>query len=104
MNYLGLSWVQGLGGRAVDDIAKRLMDYGFHAPTMSFPVAGTLMVEPTESESREELDRVRRADPSEPKSKPLQTVNSRRMTTRYNAPIRPASSVVMSGHTATRDR
>ncbi len=42
---------------AVDDIAKRLMDYGFHAPTMSFPVAGTLMVEPTESESKAELDR-----------------------------------------------
>jgi glycine dehydrogenase len=41
----------------VDDVAKRLMDYGFHAPTMSFPVAGTLMVEPTESESRHELDR-----------------------------------------------
>jgi glycine dehydrogenase len=44
-------------GVSVDDIAKRLMDYGFHAPTMSFPVSGTLMVEPTESESREELDR-----------------------------------------------
>ncbi len=42
---------------AVDDIAKRLMDYGFHAPTMSFPVAGTLMVEPTESEDKDELDR-----------------------------------------------
>ncbi|MBM4344614.1 MAG: aminomethyl-transferring glycine dehydrogenase [Deltaproteobacteria bacterium] len=41
----------------VDDIAKRLMDYGFHAPTMSFPVPGTLMVEPTESESKSELDR-----------------------------------------------
>jgi glycine dehydrogenase len=41
----------------VEDIAKRLMDYGFHAPTMSFPVPGTLMVEPTESESKEELDR-----------------------------------------------
>jgi len=41
----------------VEDIAKRLMDYGFHAPTMSFPVPGTLMIEPTESESREELDR-----------------------------------------------
>jgi len=40
-----------------DDVAKRLMDYGFHAPTMSFPVAGTLMVEPTESESKAELDR-----------------------------------------------
>ena len=41
----------------VDDIAKRLMDYGFHAPTVSWPVAGTIMVEPTESESKEELDR-----------------------------------------------
>ena len=41
----------------VTDIAKRLMDYGYHAPTVSFPVAGTLMVEPTESESKEELDR-----------------------------------------------
>lgn len=44
-------------GVTVDDVAKRLIDYGFHAPTMSFPVAGTLMVEPTESESLEELDR-----------------------------------------------
>ncbi|MFN7114888.1 MAG: aminomethyl-transferring glycine dehydrogenase [Alphaproteobacteria bacterium] len=42
---------------SVDDIAKRLMDFGFHAPTMSFPVAGTLMIEPTESESKAELDR-----------------------------------------------
>jgi glycine dehydrogenase len=44
-------------GIEVDDIAKRLMDYGFHAPTMSFPVPGTLMIEPTESESKAELDR-----------------------------------------------
>ena len=44
-------------GVTVDDVAKRLMDYGFHAPTMSFPVAGTLMVEPTESENLRELDR-----------------------------------------------
>lgn len=44
-------------GVTVDDIAKRLMDYGFHAPTMSFPVAGTLMIEPTESEDLLELDR-----------------------------------------------
>jgi glycine dehydrogenase len=44
-------------GVTVDDIAKRLIDYGFHAPTMSFPVAGTLMVEPTESENLAELDR-----------------------------------------------
>lgn len=44
-------------GIEVEDIAKRLIDYGFHAPTMSWPVAGTLMIEPTESESKEELDR-----------------------------------------------
>lgn len=44
-------------GIEAEDIAKRLMDYGFHAPTLSFPVAGTLMIEPTESENKEELDR-----------------------------------------------
>jgi len=44
-------------GVEAEDVAKRLMDYGFHAPTMSFPIAGTLMIEPTESESRAELDR-----------------------------------------------
>jgi len=44
-------------GVTVDDIAKRLIDYGFHAPTMSFPVAGTLMIEPTESEAKVEIDR-----------------------------------------------
>jgi glycine dehydrogenase len=45
------------GGIEVEDVAKRLMDYGFHAPTVSFPVAGTMMIEPTESESLSELDR-----------------------------------------------
>jgi glycine dehydrogenase len=44
-------------GIEVEDVAKRLMDYGFHAPTVSWPVAGTMMVEPTESESKPELDR-----------------------------------------------
>ena len=46
-------------GPSIDeqDVAKRLMDYGFHAPTVSFPVAGTMMIEPTESESKDELDR-----------------------------------------------
>jgi glycine dehydrogenase len=44
-------------GITEEDVAKRLIDYGFHAPTVSFPVAGTLMIEPTESESKEELDR-----------------------------------------------
>jgi glycine dehydrogenase len=48
---------KGRSGVEVEDVAKRLMDYGFHAPTMSWPVPGTLMVEPTESESKEELDR-----------------------------------------------
>ena len=48
---------KGEAGVSETDIAKRLMDYGFHAPTLSFPVAGTLMVEPTESESLRELDR-----------------------------------------------
>jgi glycine dehydrogenase len=49
------SWKKS--GIEVEDVAKRLMDYGYHAPTMSWPVAGTLMIEPTESESRAELDR-----------------------------------------------
>jgi glycine dehydrogenase len=44
-------------GVGAEDVAKRLIDYGFHAPTLSFPVAGTLMVEPTESEPKAELDR-----------------------------------------------
>jgi len=54
---LDLRPLKETSGIAVDDVAKRLMDYGFHAPTMSFPVPGTLMVEPTESESKAELDR-----------------------------------------------
>lgn len=49
-------WKHSLGVEA-EDVAKRLMDYGFHAPTVSFPVAGTIMIEPTESESKAELDR-----------------------------------------------
>jgi glycine dehydrogenase len=54
---LDLRHLKKSAGIEVDDVAKRLMDCGFHAPTVSFPVAGTMMVEPTESESREELDR-----------------------------------------------
>jgi glycine dehydrogenase len=50
--------LERLAGIKVEDIAKRLMDYGFHAPTMSWPVGGTLMIEPTESEPKEELDRL----------------------------------------------
>ncbi|MBW4679256.1 MAG: aminomethyl-transferring glycine dehydrogenase [Microcoleus vaginatus WJT46-NPBG5] len=54
---LDLRSLKKSAGIEVEDIAKRLMDYGFHAPTVSWPVAGTMMVEPTESESKEELDR-----------------------------------------------
>jgi glycine cleavage system protein P-like pyridoxal-binding family len=49
--------IQDRSGISNEDIAKRLIDFGFHAPTMSFPVAGTLMIEPTESESLAEIDR-----------------------------------------------
>ena len=55
---IDLRGIKETSGITVDDVAKRLIDYGFHAPTMSFPVPGTLMIEPTESESREELDRL----------------------------------------------
>ena len=54
---LDLRPLKDSSGISVEDVAKRLIDFGFHAPTMSFPVAGTLMVEPTESESKQELDR-----------------------------------------------
>jgi glycine dehydrogenase len=54
---LDLRGVKKSANIEVDDIAKRLMDYGFHAPTVSWPVPGTMMVEPTESESKAELDR-----------------------------------------------
>jgi glycine dehydrogenase len=54
---LDLRPLKSSAGIEVEDVAKRLIDYGFHAPTMSFPVAGTLMVEPTESESKTEIDR-----------------------------------------------
>jgi len=54
---LDLRPIKDACGISAEDVAKRLMDYGFHAPTLSFPVPGTLMVEPTESESRHELDR-----------------------------------------------
>lgn len=54
---LDLRPLKEASGVTEEDIAKRLMDFGFHAPTMSFPVAGTLMIEPTESESKEEMDR-----------------------------------------------
>jgi glycine dehydrogenase len=54
---LDLRPLKKTAGIEVEDIAKRLMDYGFHAPTVSWPVPGTIMIEPTESESKQELDR-----------------------------------------------
>src|SRR5690606_3972573 len=54
---LDLRPIKDRTGISAEDVAKRLIDFGFHAPTLSFPVAGTLMVEPTESESQHELDR-----------------------------------------------
>jgi glycine dehydrogenase len=54
---IDLRAIKAATGISVDDVAKRLADYGFHAPTMSFPVADTLMIEPTESENLRELDR-----------------------------------------------
>jgi glycine dehydrogenase len=54
---LDIREITKVSGVTVDDIAKRLMDFGFHAPTMSFPVAGTLMIEPTESEDMMEMNR-----------------------------------------------
>ena len=54
--------IQDVCGISNMDVAKRLMDYGFHAPTVSFPVAGTLMIEPTERKPKVELDRSRRHD------------------------------------------
>ncbi len=54
---IDLRWLKDRTGISVEDVAKRLVDYGFHAPTMSFPVVDTLMIEPTESEGKRELDR-----------------------------------------------
>jgi glycine dehydrogenase len=54
---IDLRWLKDRTGVTVEDVAKRLIDYGFHAPTMSFPVVDTLMIEPTESEGKRELDR-----------------------------------------------
>ena len=54
---IDLRWVKERSGITVEDVAKRLVDYGFHAPTMSFPVVDTLMIEPTESEGKREIDR-----------------------------------------------
>ena len=89
----------------VEDIAKRLQDYGFHAPTMSWPVAGTLMIEPTESESKAELDRfcdamiaIRAGDRRHRRGPP----GPRRQPAEERAAHRRASSRRMSGRTPIR--
>jgi glycine dehydrogenase len=84
---LDLRGLKDTSGVMAEDVAKRLMDYGFHAPTLSFPVPNTLMVEPTESETLEELDRfidamiaIRR------RFARLKTASGRRTTTRSSTP------------------
>jgi len=85
-------------GIEVEDVAKRLMDYGFHAPTMSWPVGGTLMIEPTESESREELDRF--ADALISIRKEIAEIESGKMDRTRN-PLKlaphPAADVISNG-------
>ena len=102
---LDLRGISADSGISVDDVAKRLIDYGFHAPTMSFPVAGTLMVEPTESEDLAEVDRfidamiaIRRESP------PSRTDCGRpRTTPLVNAPHTAKSLTGDWEHPYTRD-
>ncbi len=88
-------------GIAVDDVAKRLMDFGFHAPTMSWPVAGTMMVEPTESEPREELDRF--CDAMIAIREEIRTIEDGRID-RENNPLRRAPHTAEALLDATWDR
>ena len=91
-------------GVKVEDIAKRLMDYGFHAPTMSWPVPGTLMIEPTESESKAELDRFCDAMIADPRGDPRDRRGQGRPG-RQRAQERPAhgrrAAVATRGRTST---
>ena len=94
-------------GVTVDDVAKRLIDYGFHAPTMSFPVAGTLMIEPTESEDRRRARPVLRRDDRDPRrDRPGadRRVPGRRQPAAPRAHIRPPTSSPTTGSTRTRVR
>jgi glycine dehydrogenase len=91
----------------VEDVAKRLMDYGFHAPTMSFPVAGTLMIEPTESESKAELDRF--VDAMLAIREEIRAIEEGRMD-RHDNPLKHAPHTAAAllatdwNHTYTRER
>lgn len=89
-------------GVSIDDVAKRLIDYGFHAPTMSFPVAGTLMIEPTESEDLAELDRF--CDTMIAIRAEIEKVGSgsgTRTTTRCATPRTPRARSAATGRTRT---
>ena len=88
-------------GIEVEDIAKRLIDYGFHAPTMSWPVVGTLMIEPTESESKGEIDRF--CDAMIAIKQEINAVASGQMD-RENNPLKRAPHVVEEITTADWDR
>jgi glycine dehydrogenase len=88
-------------GVDVEDIAKRLMDYGFHAPTVSFPVAGTLMIEPTESESKAELDRF--CDALIAIREEIRDIEEGR-SDRLNNPLKNAPHTLESVVTSTWDR
>ena len=92
-------------GVTVDDVAKRLIDYGFHAPTMCFPVAGTLMVEPTESEDLARARPLLRRDDRDPRrDRPRSRRASGRPTTTRcaNAPHTAETAGAASGRTRTR--
>ena len=91
-------------GVTVDDVAKRLADYGLHAPTMSFPVAGTLMVEPTESEDLAEIDRFVEAMIGHPRGdrRGWRRGSGRWTTTRCAARRTPPRAWSTSGTTRTR--
>ena len=103
---LDLRGITKATGITVDDVAKRLADYGLHAPTMSFPVAGTLMVEPTESEDLAELDRFCDGhDRDPPRDRPGRAAATGRWrTTRCAAPRTRRSPSRASGTTRTAAR
>jgi glycine dehydrogenase len=89
-------------GVTVDDVAKRLIDYGFHAPTMSFPVAGTLMIEPTESEDlASSTGSARRCSRSAPRSRRSAKTPGRARTTRCGTRRTPPRRWWETGRTRT---
>ena len=94
--------VQGKAGVSVEDVAKRLIDYGFHAPTMSWPVAGTLMVEPTESEPKPSRPLLRGDDRDRRGSEGSPRANGRTTTIRSQRPAHRGRDLGASGTTPIR--